>query len=83
MAKLDPARLQEIRRFHEEEVEVANDSEGFPGELTEEVHIIQDLLTHIAAQETELEDTRAAYQLTRHQLDAHRAGQGTYEGITR
>ena len=31
----------------------------------------------------ELEDTRAAAQLTQRQLDAHRAGRGTYQGAER
>lgn len=41
---------------------------------------IATLVTQVRNQAAELEDTRAAYQLTRHQLDAHRAGQGTYGG---
>jgi len=97
MAKLNPEELALIHRWHEEELEVAADSEGWPGEVTEEVAMIGQLLGHVEAQDTEIatlvtqvrnqaaeiEDTRAAYQLTRHQLDTHRAGQGTYEGITR
>lgn len=41
---MTPERLAEIRRWYEDEVECANDSEGFPGELTEEAHMIGELL---------------------------------------
>lgn len=94
MAKLDPEILDRIRTSHLDSV-YGNVEAGIAPTQAERDRGA--LLNHIAAQDTEiatlvaqvrnqaaeLEDTRAAYQLTRHQLDAHRAGQGTYEGITR
>jgi Arc/MetJ family transcription regulator len=81
MTQLDPERLEEIRE----------DAALFPEgctpptayELARAFGHRDELLTHNAAQEAELEDTRAAYQLAQRQLDAHRAGRGTYQGESR
>lgn len=50
---MTPERLAEIRRWHEGEVEVAAYSDGFPGELTEEVQMIGELLDALDAATTD------------------------------
>ena len=63
---MTPERLNEIRRFHEEEVELANESEGFRGELVEEVHMIADLLSEVDRLKAVLSDSfRLSERLTR------------------